>query len=162
MTFEERLQKAIERGQRRGAEQEDEARAKALSEEELRRMHTQFRLTLSERIEGGVARLANHFPGFRTETLYGDRGWGATCWRDDLAPGPQGRGANFFSRLEMAVRPYSPTVQVLELAAKGTVRNKEIFNRAHFEKLGECDMETFAELIDLWILEYAEIFAASR
>ena len=62
--------------------------------------------------------------------------------------------------LEMTVRPYS-SLHVLDLAAKGTIRNKEVFNRNYFEKLSEVDPDTFAELIDLWVLEYAEQFAAT-
>ena len=48
-----------------------------------------------------------------------------------------------------------------ELNAKATIRNKEIFNRKHFEKLTEVSLDTFRELVDAWILEYAEMFAAS-
>ena len=59
----------------------------------------------------------------------------------------------------MSIRPFS-SLCVLELLAKGTIRNKEIFNRTHFEKLADADPETFRELIDVWVLEYAELFAA--
>ena len=37
--------------------------------------------------------------------MYGDRGWGVACSRDDIGPGPDGRSANYFSRLEMSIRP---------------------------------------------------------
>jgi hypothetical protein len=159
MSFEDRLQKAIQRGQRRGKAKAREAAAQAMTEEELKRLHSQYRLQLSDHIEKCVERLPNVFPGFRYETIYGERGWGAACSRDDLRLVGGGRRANDYSRIELTVRPYS-SLHVLELAAKGTVRNKEVFNRNRFEKLEETDPENFIELIDAWVLEYAEMYAA--
>ena len=157
--FDDRLKKAVERGSRRSEAKAKAARAKALSEEELKSLHTKHRLYLSEHIEHCVLSLPQHFPGFRHETIYGERGWGAGCSRDDIGPGPDGKRANYYSRLEMTIRPFS-SMLVLELVAKGTIRNKEIFNRSHFEKLDDADSETFRELIDVWVLEYAELYAA--
>ena len=48
------------------------------------------------------------------------------------------------------------------MTGKGTVRNKEVFSRGHFEKLADVDLGTFEELVDRWTLEYAEMYAASR
>ena len=59
----------------------------------------------------------------------------------------------------MAVRAYSSS-QVLELTAKGTIANKEIFNRTHFQRVWEVDLASFRQMIDLWIIEYAERYAA--
>lgn len=106
MDFNERLEKAIERG-RRSHDADARARAEqAVSEEELKRLHSQYRLELSEHIEHSLRQLPQHFPGFRFETLAGTRGWGAEIDRDDLSLA-DGRRQNFFSRLEMAVRPFS-------------------------------------------------------
>jgi hypothetical protein len=116
-------------------------------------------LQLSEHIEKCVRQVPNYFPGFRYETLYGERGWGAACSRDDLRVTGEGRRKNDYSRLEMTVRP-TTSASVLDLAAKGTIRNKEVFNRNYFEKLPDIDLDKFLELIDLWILEYAELYAA--
>jgi hypothetical protein len=159
MNFDQRLQKAIQRGQRRGEEQAREAEAQALSEEEIKSLHSQYRLTLSEHIESCMRRLPNHFPGFQYETIYGDRGWGGACSRDDIRLSRSGQRSNDYSRLEMTIRPFS-TYQVLELAAKGTVCNKEVFNRSHYDKVVDADPDKFLELIDLWVLEYAELYAA--
>jgi hypothetical protein len=158
--FQERLRKAIERGERRGKQHAREAEAKALSEEEYRRLHSNYRLQLSEHIETCVKQLPQHFPGFQFETIYGERGWGAGCRRDDFGRTRDGQRTNYLSRLEITVRPHSP-LNILDLAAKGTIRNKEVFNRNHFEKLGDVDPEDFENLIDLWVPEYAELFAAS-
>jgi hypothetical protein len=49
---------------------------------------------------------------------------------------------------------------VLDLAAKGTIRNREVFNRNYFEELATADEAKFNELIDAWVLEYAELYAA--
>jgi hypothetical protein len=159
--FDERLRSAIERGAQRAHSAADAARKAALSEEELRQLHTQCRLRLSERIESEVRRLPDFFPGFRLHTLYGEQGWGVACSRDDFASGRGGDRQNEFSRFELTVRPFSPTLAVLELSGKATIRNREIFNRTHFEKLDEADVERFEQLIDVWILEFAERFAAS-
>jgi hypothetical protein len=159
MDFEERLQKAVRRGQRRGDAAADEARRKQLSQEELKSLHTKYRLALSDHIENCIKRLPNHFPGFSFETIYGEKGWGAAVSRDDIRPGGSGRAANYFSRLEMTIRPFTD-YHVLDLAAKGTIRNKEIYSRSHFETLDEADTDQYVEFIDLWVLEYAELFAA--
>lgn len=157
MSFEDRLKQAIERGQRRGADSAAEARARQLTEEEFRRLHSQHRLALSDYIEDSVRRLPNHFPGFRYETMYGDRGWGGACFRDDFQAGAS--RSSTYSRLEVTIRPYS-NAHVLDLAAKGTIRNRELFNRNYFEKLEDVDIDKFRQLIDAWVLEYAEQFSS--
>jgi hypothetical protein len=115
-------------------------------------------LELSERIENCLRQMPAHFPGFRYESVVGERGWGASISRDDLDI-ESGRRSNYFSRLELTVRPFS-SLHVLELTAKGTVRNKEIFNRSQFQLLAEADINAFAELVDHWVLEFAELYAA--
>ncbi len=157
MDFQQRLEKAIERGQRTGSKQARAEAEDAVTEQELARLHSQYRLTLSERIEACLKQLADQFPGFRFETIYGDRGWGAAISRDDIKV-RSGRRTNYFSRLEMSIRPPS-SYHVLDLAAKATVRNKELFNRSHYQRLTEVDPTTFHEMIDIWVLEYAELYA---
>lgn len=156
MSFDDRLRQAIERGQRRGADSAREARAKQLTEEEFRRLHSQYRLALSDYIEDCVRRLPGFFPGFQYETMFGERGWGGACFRDDFQASAS--RSSTYSRLEVTVRPYSSS-HVLDLAAKGTIRNRELFNRNYFEKLEEVDADKFRQLIDAWVLEYAEQFA---
>lgn len=158
MDFHERLQKAIERGERRGSAEAEAARRKAMSEEELRQLHTQYRLQFSEHIERCLEMLPNHFPGFRLETIYGERGWGAGVRRDDIRI-VNGRRNDEYSRLEMTIRPIS-SVMVVDLSGKGTIRNKEAFTRSYFEKIEDVDPQKFEQLIDAWVLEYAEMYAA--
>ncbi|QDT13859.1 hypothetical protein [Planctomycetes bacterium K23_9] len=157
--FTSRLESAIQRGKRRAEHKADLERAKELSEEELKRLHTSYRLSLSDRIETAVARVADHFPGFRQEGLFGEVGWGAACYRDDLHI-EAGRRTNLFSRLEMVIRPYSD-LKVLELKGKGTVANRELFNRSHFLPVVEVDQAEYEQLIDSWAIEYAEMYATS-
>ena len=125
--FDERLSRAVERGSDRAEKKEREARAQAMSEEELKTLHTKYRLSLSEHIESCVNRLPYHFPGFRVETIYGERGWGASASRDDFGGRTSSGRNSVYTRLEMTIRPYS-SLQVVELAGKGAVRNKEIYN----------------------------------
>ena len=159
MSFEDRLHKAVARGKRRSEEEKSRAEARALTEEELKRLHSTYRLQLSEHIESCIRQLPNFFPGFRIETIFGDRGWGAACSRDDVRVAAGKRQQNEYSRLELTVRPAS-SMHVLELTGKGTIRNKEVFSRNFFEKLEDVDLDKFMHLVDVWVLEYAELFAA--
>ncbi len=159
MDFEKRLQNAIERGYRRGDAQAEEEAARALSEDELKSMHSRYRLQLSEHIEACIRQLLTHFPGFEMETIYGERGWGAACRRDDLRLFSRTQRESYYSRLEITVRPYSSS-NMLDLTAKGTVHNRELFNRQHFKPLAEASIDDFLERVDAWVLEYAELYAA--
>ncbi|MFI5387518.1 MAG: hypothetical protein ACHQ50_15525, partial [Fimbriimonadales bacterium] len=83
----------------------------------------------------------------------------AAVSRDDLDIEP-GRGRhNYFSRLEVVIRPLNSS-SVLEMAAKATVRNREVFNRAHYQRLTKVDQTSFNEVMDLWVLEFAELYSA--
>jgi hypothetical protein len=157
MSFRERLQKAAERGKQARDTRLHEAAARALSEEECRRLHLQYRLTLTEHIEARLHELAENFPGFRFETVVDADGWGAAVSRDDVGLA-EGRRRNFFSRFGLVVSQFNK-YHVLELVAKGTVRNKETFSRNHYQRLADVDIESFRELVELWVLDYAEQFA---
>jgi hypothetical protein len=159
MDFEKRLEKAIQRGQRAGRVRAAAEAEKTLSVLELRRLHGQYRLDLAEHIEDCLKKLTDYLPGFRFGTVATDRGWGAAISRDDAARQPRASRASVFSRLEMLVRPVSE-LYVLELVAKGTVKNREVFNRSHYQTLADVDLEAFRKLIDVWVLEYAEIYSA--
>ncbi len=158
MEFMQRLEKAVDRGRRAQDAKAKEEAQRLLTEEEFRSVHSQLRIELSEHIESCLQQLPQVFPGFEKSDLVGDLGWGAKVSRDDVGVGADAKRENFFSRLEMGVRPFS-SVHVLELAAKGTIRNKEVFNRTHFQRLEEADLDSFRELVDLWVLEYAELYA---
>lgn len=159
MSFRERLQRAQERGKQARIARLDAAAAEALSEEECRRRHSEYRLTLTEYIENCLRDLSDNMPGFRLDTIVDESGWGAAVNRDDLTITARRRGS-YFSRLQLVVSPYNK-YGVLELAAKGTVRNKEVFSRNHYQRLAEVDLESFRELIELWVLDYAELYAAA-
>jgi hypothetical protein len=158
MDFDKRLEKAIDRGrQTRAADGQKQAKD-AMSIEDLKNLHSKCRLDLSEHIETCLQQLVDHFPGFRFQSVVSEDGWGAKVSRDDYVGG-RGDVNNLYSRAEMLIRPFSST-HIIELAAKATVRNKEVFNRSHFQFLNQVDVDSFRELIDLWALEYAEQFAA--
>ena len=160
--FEDRLRQAIERGQRRGDAAANEARLKQMTEDEYRRLDSQYRLEISEHIEDCLKRLPNYFPGFQCETVYGERGWGAACSRDDIRlPRDRSTRTTDYSRCEITVRPYS-SLHVLELTGKGTIHNREVFSRNYFEELHQVDIQKFLGLVDAWALEYAEMYSANR
>ena len=157
--FEKRLEKALRRGQRASDARAQAEAQKAVSEQELHGLHTQYRLDLSEHIENCLRQLGQLLPGFEYETVVSDRGWGAAVSRDDVDLGTRRRRTNYYSRLELVIRPVSQYF-VLELAGKGTIRNKEVFNRTHYERLADVDPTSFTEMIDRWVLEFAELYAA--
>jgi hypothetical protein len=156
--FKSRLESAIARGRRRAEVSASQERQKEHSEEELKRMHSSHRLALSDRIEAAVKGVADHFPGFREEMVFGEKGWGNACYRDDLRI-DAGRRSNQYSRLELVIRPFSD-LRILELKGKGTVMNRELFNRNYFVPIPEADIEEFEQLVDTWAIEYAELYAA--
>ena len=159
MDFDKRLQRAIQRGQHaRDAEGQRQAE-KAVTEEELRDLHSRCRIDFSEHIEKCLNQLADHFLGFQFQTIVSEDGWGAKVSRDDVDVGPGRPVRSVYSRLEMVIRPFSST-HIVELAVKGTIRNKEVLQRTHFQFLSELDVDSFSELIDLWVLEYAEQYSA--
>jgi hypothetical protein len=159
MDFRERLQRAAQRGrQARDAKAREEA-AKALSEEECRRLHSDYRHALTDHIESCLKQLAENFPGFHYESVMSDRGWGGAVRRDDLAL-VGGRRDNLFSRLELVVSPHNQ-FHVLDVSAKGAVRNKENFTRNHYQLLKDADLDAFRNLIEQWTLDYAEQYAAT-
>ena len=157
--FEEKLENALARGARiRDARSRQQA-VKDLSTEELSRLYTRYRLEFSEFIEQCLAKMADRMPGFAHENVVSDRGWGAAIRRDDLSMDGRRTRENLFSRLEIVVRPPS-TYHVLDLSAKGIVRNKEVFQRDHYRKLGDVEPEAFRQLVQQWALEYAELYTA--
>ncbi len=182
MDFDQRLESAIQRGQRRKTEQGAAAAARALTEEEFRNLHSAARINLSEHIEAGLKKLSEHFLGFRFEMLVDETGWGAKISRDDVAFGrpvaepvtkrsptsfvsetvTTRRSENQFSRFQMVVRPYSERAKIVEISAKGTIRNKEVMSRNHYHLLTELNEQTLAESLDNWMIEYAEKFAANE
>tara|TARA_B100000029_G_scaffold401031_2_gene400115 strand:- start:67 stop:570 length:504 start_codon:yes stop_codon:yes gene_type:complete len=157
--FQQRLQRAVERGQQAKDARSREAAAKVLSEEESRALHSEYRLELSERIGNCLQQLVDQFPGFQFESIVGEEGWGAVINRDDISLGERGGATTLFSRMQMVVRPFSDA-RIVELVAKATIRNREVFTRSRYQMLGQVDIESFSENIDLWVLEYAEKFSA--
>ena len=159
MNFQQRLQRALQRGQHTRSKHEQATAQLELTQEEYKRLHSQHRLPLSEKIETCLTQLADNFPGFRYATVLGEEGWGGSVSRDDTSVAGR-RRHEYFSRLQLVVRPFTE-YHVLDLSAKGTVRNKENLSRTHFQKLADVDLDSFSELVELWVLEYAELYAAA-
>jgi len=161
MEFDQRLQRAIQRGQQARDSRDEARRADRLSSEELRTRYSTARIELSEHVEGCLRKLSDHFPGFRYESIVSDEGWGARITRDDLQFVHGQPPASRYSRLELLVTPLGAK-PIVELVAKGTIRNREVLSRRHYQQLEQLDTQSFAELIDLWVLEYAEQYAATE
>ena len=175
MDFDKRLEQAIQRGERTRQAHGQAAAERALSEEELKNLHSSTRLNLSEYIDAGLRKLGDHFPGFRFETVVDDAGWGARINRDDLnfarsssvlesvwqgKNSTPRRAENQYSRFQILVKPFSLQTKIVELTTKGTIRNKEVITRSHYQFLAELNEDGLREMIDHWMLEYAEKFAA--
>ncbi|MAT16126.1 MAG: hypothetical protein CMJ46_12755 [Planctomyces sp.] len=160
MDFDHRLKRAISRGQFAKTSRVREAEMQKLNEEELRNLHTQARIELTDHIEACLRKLVDHFPGFQYSSVLDADGWGAKIRRDDLDLSG-GRRNQQYSQLQLLINAYN-AVHVIELNIKGTVRNKEVISRRHFQQLQDLDIQSFSELIDLWVLEYAEKYAAAN
>ncbi len=160
MDFEHRLQRAIERGQSTANARDRQRAERQFSEAELKQLYSQARLELTEHIETCQKLLADRFPGFEYSSILNEDGWGGRITRDDLNLQSGGRSSSLFSRLEMVVSPLN-SAHIVELVGKATIRNRKAFHRTHYQKLTQLDVESFRELIDLWLLEYAELFAAA-
>lgn len=157
--FDDKLRQAILRGEKRAESVQSEAERKRLESEEFRRLHSKYRLELSDQIETVIKKIADLFPGFQYKSVFGDAGWGAACHRDDLII-EKGQRQNKYSRFEMALRPVNEFF-VLDLQAKGTIANKELLTRSFYQPLGEVDLAKFRKLIDDWALTFAELYAAN-
>ena len=154
--FDDQLNSAIQKGRQQSRKTSQAESEKKMSKEEIKRLHSKYRLHLSDFIEERMQQLPNHFPGFRYETVYGERGWGAACYRDDAGRGRR----DFYSRLELTVRPLGE-YDVLDISVRGTIKNKEVMQRNFFQELPEVELTRFEETIQNWILNYAEQFSAA-
>ncbi|RLS42559.1 MAG: hypothetical protein DWH78_00535, partial [Planctomycetota bacterium] len=85
-------------------------------------------------------------------------GWGARINRDDIKLG-RGTARNEYSRLEVLVRPFNDT-HIVEIATKGTIRNRESLNRTNFRFIKEATIETMKQMVDGIVLEFAEQYSA--
>ena len=159
MDFESELEKAIQRGQERTTAKNSAKKQAEASKEDLRNRHNEFRLNLSEYIETGLKKLAIHIPGFDYDIIYGAKGWGGALSRNDIDRGPDGRAGSFFSRIEITVRPQNE-FNVVNIAGKGTIRDKELFVWNQFESIFEATQADFETMIDKWIIQFAEQFSA--
>jgi hypothetical protein len=158
MEFEQRLKRAIQRGEQTRAASDRADQARHLTAEELRTRYSAGRIEVSEHIENCLRKLVDYFPGFNYSSIVGDTGWGAKIIRDDISL-KAGRNESQYSRLEVVVSPRG-SADILEVVAKGTIRNREVFHRRYYQRLVELDVPVFNEQIDAWVVEYAEQFAS--
>ena len=159
--FADRLDRAIQRGERIRDRRDQEEQASTLSREELKQRHSAAKIELSDHVEKCLKAVVDRFPGFEHTPIYTDDGWGGRVQRLDLALSKAGGSKEEFSRLELLVKPLSE-LPILALAGKGTIRDKEVFSRTHYQRLEELDLESFQETVDLWVLEYAERYSSHR
>ena len=158
--FEDRLQRAIQRGQQFREAEGAANGATAIPEEDLRMRHAELRNEISEHIEQGLRRLCDHFPGFEFSTVLNEKGWGARISRDDVSL-RAGQGKSQYSRLEILVRPFSDA-HILEIATKGTIRNRESLNRTSYRFLADASLDVLRHMVDSIVLEFAEQYSANR
>ncbi len=160
MDFSERLQKAVERGRQHGEVAVRQQQQSQLTEEESRALHARARVELSDHIEACLQHVAHEFPGFDFQTVMTPEGFGAKISRDNVR-GRSGTLTRQYSHLELIIRSYSST-RILDVVCRGAIANKEVLQRSQFQQLAELDLDTFRHLVDQWVLEYAEKYAASE
>lgn len=158
--FEDRLKNAVTRGASRAESLQSAEERKRHEAEELKRLHTKYRLELSDHIEQAIKKLIDMFPGFRHQSVFGDAGWGSACLRDDLVI-ERGSRTNKYSRLEIVVRPVNE-FNVLDLQAKGTIADRELMTRSLYHPIAQVDLDKFRKAVDDWVVTYAELYAMKR
>ncbi|MBL8889365.1 MAG: hypothetical protein JNL67_05270 [Planctomycetaceae bacterium] len=158
MDFQKRLHDAIQRGSDRASGKKN-GDADELTPEKLKNLHNRYRLELSTYIEGVARQVIDQLPGFNLETLFGEKGWGAAISRDDLMLTRKQR-ENHYSRLEIFVRPMND-YYLVDLVSKATIRNREIWTRNVYHPLTEVNLATLREQVDLWAVQFAELYSAS-
>jgi hypothetical protein len=161
MDFDKRLERAISRGDKLRENRQRVRSDQDLSDEQLHSEHSRCRLELSEHIETCLRKLADYFPGFRFETVVSEEGWGARVSRGDINLVPGRPAGTQYSRLEIVVRPFS-SAHIVELVSKATIRNKELFHRNNYQFVAQVDLQSLRGMVDLWVLEYAEAYAAGN
>ena len=158
--FGDRLDRAIQRGERIKTRRDEAELAGSLSAEEIKSRHSAAKIELSEHIETCLKAVVDRFPGFEHTPVYSDDGWGGRVQRLDLALAKPGQSKEHFSRLELLLKPLSD-LPILSLVGKGTIRDKEVFSRTTYQRLEDLDLDSFRETVDLWVLEYAERYTAA-
>ncbi len=104
--FEQRLIDAIKRGKNVAAGKAAAAASSGVDRRATTPLAHQVSLELCEHIERCMAKIPDHFPGFKIENVVSDRGWGTAVVRDDVQLKSGERGTAY-SRCEVTVRPYS-------------------------------------------------------
>lgn len=160
MEFQDRLKRAIARGEKSRNEHDRLALDQQLSLDELKSLHSGYRLELSEHIESCLKQLAEELPGFEYQTIVNDDGWGGRLTRDDLHLVPGKAAETRYSRFEALIAPFSSGA-IVELITKATVRNREVMNRKSYQKVDEFNIDSFKEMVDHRVLEFAENYSAS-
>ena len=160
MEFEQRLKRAIQRGEQSRAASDRADIVRQMTAEELKGRYSTGRIEVSGHIENCLRKLVDYFPGFNFTSIVDDTGWGARIVRDDLSLKAGRVHESQYSRLELVVTPRS-AADILEVVAKGTIRNREVFHRRYYQRLIELDVAVFNAQIDAWVVEYAEQFAAN-
>jgi len=157
--FEERLKRAIDRGEQSRAADGASEQEEVVSLEEAKAIHAQLRNELIEHIEKCVKKLCDHFPGFEYSTVLNEKGWGSRITRDDVNLSA-GVNKNEYSRLEIVIPPFSE-MRIVEVATKGTIRNRETLNRTNYRFLNDAPLETLQQMVDSIVIEFAEQFSAN-
>ncbi|HVJ86158.1 MAG TPA: hypothetical protein VM452_10980 [Caulifigura sp.] len=160
MEFEQRLKRAIQKGEQARAASDQADLARYMTAEELKGRYSTGRIEISDHIETCLRKLVDYFPGFDFSSIVDDTGWGARINRDDLSLKAGKSHESHYSRLELVVTPRN-WADILEVVAKGTIRNREVLNRRYYQRLVELDLPVFKDQIDAWVVEYAEQFAAN-
>ncbi len=158
--FEERLSQAIQRGNRQREEAGSQRARAARTDEDYRQQHGALRIELSDQIETAIRKMVKHFPGFNFRTVISPDGWGAHASRDDVSGTTRRDVTQLYSYLEILVRPYNSSARIIDLVVRGTIRNKEILRKNEFNLLDEANTEQLKNIIDQWVVQYAERYAA--
>ena len=80
MEFEDKLQRAIQRGQERTSARANAQKKVEASKEDIRNRHNEFRLNLSDHIEACLKKVGTAFSGLRLRNDLRHKGLGGSCF----------------------------------------------------------------------------------
>ena len=126
-----------------------------MTKKELQRLHSQARLELASTSSAACGSWPTAFPAFASRRSWIRAAGARRISRDDLRLRRGTAATSCFSRLEMLITPITPRrcwnwppKARSATARSSAARNISVSPSPH--------MPVFANLIDLWVLEYAE------
>jgi hypothetical protein len=156
--FRSRIQRAVNSGKGADRGRAAEKREARQAGRKIRELHENFDGELRPHIHTCLEELNREFPAFDMQEVYNEKGRGYALARDDAIRGGSERRDRYYSRLEIYVHHFKDH-GYLEVSAKGSIRNKEKYERSEDDRLETLEIDLFKRFVERVVVEYAHDFA---